>query len=42
MQKTRLEIKDIESKTCPKNVTNNTLFVGSTKDLQQFLKVDIR
>ena len=42
MQKTRLEIKDIESKTGPKNVTNNTLFVGSTKELQQFLKVDKR
>ena len=42
MQKTRLEIKDIESKTGPKNVTNNTLFVGSTKDLQQFLKIDKR
>ena len=42
MQKTRLEIKDIEVNSGPKNVTNNTLFVGSTKELQQFLKVNKR
>ena len=42
MQKTMLEIKEIEVNSGPKSVTNNTLFVGSTKDLQQFLKVDKR
>ena len=42
MQKTMLDIKQIELNSGPKNVTNNTLFVGSTKDLQQFLKVNKR
>ena len=42
MQKTMLDIKQIEVNSGPKNVTNNTLFVGSTKDLQQFLKVNKR
>lgn len=42
MQKRMIEIKEIEVKSGPKNVTNNTLFIGSTKDLQQFLKVDNR
>ena len=42
MQKKMIEIKEIEIKSGPKNVTNNTLFIGSTKDLQQFLKVDNR
>ena len=42
MQKTMLDIKQIEINSGPKNVTNNTLFVGSTKDLQQFLKVNKR
>ena len=40
MQKTMIDINDIKGKDGPKNVTNNTLFVGSTKELQQFLKVD--
>ena len=42
MQKTMIDINDIKGKDGPKNVTNNTLFVGSTKELQQFLKVDKR
>ena len=42
MQKTMIDINDIKEKDGPKNVTNNTLFVGSTKELQQFLKVDKR
>jgi len=42
MQKTMIDINDIKGKNGPKNVTNNTLFVGSTKELQQFLKVDKR
>ena len=42
MQKTMIDINDIKGKDCPKNVSNNTLFVGSTKELQQFLKVDKR
>ena len=42
MQKTMIDINDIKGKDGPKNVSNNTLFVGSTKELQQFLKVDKR
>lgn len=42
MQKKMLEIKQIEVKSGPKNVTNNTLFIGSTKELQKVLKINNR
>ena len=32
------KMKDLEEDTGPKNVTNNSLFVGSTSDLQKMLK----
>ena len=33
-----VEMKDLEEDTGTKNVTNNSLFVGSTSDLQKMLK----
>ena len=34
-------MKDLdEDKSAPKNVTNNSMFVGSTADLQKMLKAN--
>ena len=35
----QLKVEELKGSTSPKNITtNNTMFVGSTKDLQQMLK----